>query len=210
VNKFQNLGIVTWLATTVVVLSGLGFVSGCNCCSSGGHSGNLVDKCPEIEKGALPQPHGSFVKAFQNVQKTKAEADDFVIYVNEWFMGELELGPFGQMHLKQIAHRLPEVPFPVTLQSSGNQNVDQERIRIVTQNLAAAGIENAHLRVCIGTPQALDLDGNEAPRMYRQLLTPQTNPDYNNRFNRVAPPGGVLGAPGAAGFLGTGGNFFGY
>ena len=38
------------------------------------------------------------------------------------------------------------------------------------------GITDAQLRVIVGHPKALDLDGNEAPRIYRQMAVPQNSP----------------------------------
>lgn len=207
-----------WLLP-LVVLSGLTLVGGCTCGSFAGRGQHLVNKCPDIEPGALPQPNGSFVKAFQDVQATKAEADDFVIYTNEWFMGETELGPFGQNHLKRIAIRLPKEPVPVVIQESFNPELDQIRQRKVVDALASAGIPDAHLRVIVGPPAALDLDGNEGPRIYRQMLVPQ-NYGYGNNMGRFGGLGGLGGwggmggwGGGGFGFFGGGlggGNFFGY
>lgn len=205
--RFLTSPIPKWMPA-LFLLSALISANGCKSGHPGRKTGSLLNQRPDMETGALPQPHGTVVKGFQKVQADKAEVDDFVIYVNEWFMGGVELGPFGQSHLEQIGQRWPHVPFPVILQNSGDKKLDQVRRLKVIETLTAAGITDAVQRVRVGSSAALDLDGNEAPRIYRQMLTPPTTPAYNNHYNRSSAPGG---SPlGGVGFFGGPGNFFGY
>ena len=52
-----------------------------------------------------PAPNGTFVRQHMLVQTNKAEMDDFVVYLNEWYMGGKELGPYGEYHMAQMAQR---------------------------------------------------------------------------------------------------------
>src|SRR4051794_21266025 len=58
-----------------------------------------------------PEPNGSSVHQWIEAQAAKAEASDFVVFLDEWFKGGTELGPHGHYHLTQMVRRLPTVPF---------------------------------------------------------------------------------------------------
>ncbi len=162
--------------------------------------------CNDVPPGALPQPNGTFVHRFQEVQADKAEADDFVIYANEWFMGGTELGPFGERHVLQIAKRLPQCGYPVVLQPDRNASLNLSRAAHITARLENLGVTDANVRVVVGDPHALDLDGNEAPRIYGQMLQ---NPGLNNNgygnFGNNGFSGGFFNRGGFGGFQGFGG-----
>src|SRR5215471_9857193 len=80
---------------------------------SGCYGGKGVDNCASIEPGAMPQPPDYTVHRILETQAAKAEADDFVVYKHEFFDDGAELGPYGQYHVRLIANRLNQVPFPV-------------------------------------------------------------------------------------------------
>ena len=92
-----------------------------------------VDNCATVPKGAQPAPNGTYVHRVHEVQAAKAEADDFVVYKYEWYLGGCELGPFGKYHLNEMIKRLPFVPFPILIQAhtmDGHLN-EQRRCHIV-------------------------------------------------------------------------------
>jgi hypothetical protein len=171
-----------------------GFSGGTSCsdgsCGSGGtgysgrgslyHSGSPCDTVPP---GALPAQLGASVRAYHKVQKENADLDKYIIYPNEWYMNGTDLGPWGRNHVYLLAKRLKEVnvPVPVTVYASpeGQLN-DIRRVRVV-EYLTRLGVPgDVDARVQVGFPEAVDLDGNEATRIYYQMLIP--NQYQNNGF----------------------------
>jgi hypothetical protein len=174
----------------------------------GGSCFKRIDNCSTIPKGAIPQPYGWFVHGWQNAQASKAEADDFVIYKHEWFKGGTELGPYGSYHIQQILKRLPGVPFPVLLQVETQDPARNEMRRLVIVNyLAQVGVPDAETRVVLGYPEAEGLFGDEAPRIYQQLITRQ-NPFMNmfgGGMGGFGGFGGLNSVPGGGTYSGFGG-----
>ena len=50
----------------------------------------------------MPEPNGAFVHRFQEIQSEKAKAADFVLFLDEWYMGGVLLGPAGSRHLDTL------------------------------------------------------------------------------------------------------------
>src|SRR5262245_62164584 len=107
----KQMGRVRWLKAGLLLP---GLLSGC---ATTGYHSCCVDNCATVPPGAQPAPNGTYVRRFRDLEAAKAEADDFVIYKHEWFMGGKELGPYGTYHVNEIVKRLPFVPFPVMLQA---------------------------------------------------------------------------------------------
>ena len=163
-------------------------------------SRTCFDKCASIIPGSLPNPNGTFMRQFQLVQTNKAEMDDFVVYLHEWYMGGKELGPYGEYHIAQMAQRMPFVPFPVLIQVCPDPVLNECRRRLVIEKLGSAGIMDAATRVQLGRPEAEGLNGPESFRVYQGLL-------FNTGFNFPGGSssfGGYNGF-GAGGFGGIGG-----
>lgn len=155
-----------------------------------------VDNCSTIPPGAIPAPVGTYLHKFIDLQAAKAEADDFVIYNYEWYLGGRDLGPFGRYHLNEIARRLPSVPFPVVVEPSLDYELNEARRQVIVDYLAQYGVPNPQDRVIIAFPQAGGLYGEEAEiRSYLFLLT-----SYGY---------GTLGGFGGLGGFGFGGLGFG-
>ncbi|MCS7016988.1 MAG: hypothetical protein NZM42_12825 [Gemmatales bacterium] len=130
-----------------------------------------VDNCSTIPPGAIPAPVGTYLHKFIDLQAAKAEADDFVIYNYEWYLGGRDLGPFGRYHLNEIARRLPSVPFPVVVEPSLDYELNEARRQVIIDYLAQYGVPNPQDRVIIAFPQAGGLYGDEAEiRSYLFLL----------------------------------------
>jgi hypothetical protein len=153
-----------------------------------------------VPRGLLPAPTGTFTREYYHAQAQKAEADDFVIYNQEWYLGGRDLGPYGAYHVGQIAKRLPEVPFPVVIQPSTDAQLDLARRDLIIMKLAECGIPQPDQRVVLGFPDAEGLYGEEAPFVhYRQF--------FNRNANRGGAGGGFGGIPGfyGVGNIGIGG-----
>lgn len=178
-----------------------GFLTGC--CS---HPNLRVDNCSDIPQGAIPAPNGYFVRKWQSQQITKAEADDFTIYLHEWYKGGTEPGPYGRYHLDNICKRLPSVPFPVVIQPGESDEINAQRRSLVVARLLNSGIADADQRVILARPIPGGTYGDEAERIYNQMIQNQgTNSGFNSPFGFGGGAGGFGG--GFGGFGGFGGGF---
>lgn len=195
----------TWLrrAGSVALMGALTAAAliGCECCTR-----NRLDKCADVTPGALPQPLGSFVHRFQKIQSDKAEADDFVVYLHEWFLGGDKLGPYGEYHVAQIAKRLHEVPFPVVIQMHPDPGLNTVRLMKVGMLLEAAGVQDARTRVVLGNPQAEGMYGDLAPLVYRRMLIMGL---FGGGYGGYGGMGGYGGFGGLGGLGAFGGGAFG-
>ena len=63
-----------------------------------------------------PQPLGAVIDPHIHAMVTNAQASDFIIYQHEFIGSTVQLTSEGQNHLKQIARRLCETPFPVLIE----------------------------------------------------------------------------------------------
>ncbi len=156
------------------------------------------DPCATIPPGALPAPNGSSVRAWFGKQAALAEEDDFVIYSHEWYMGGIQLGPYGQYHVSRIIHRLPSVPFAVILQVDGKPDVILNRRLVIVNALLHAGITDAEQRVVVDFPKAEGLRGDEIPRVFQRGVGGRGSAGGQGNF---LPSGGL----GSSGFGGQGG-----
>lgn len=147
-----------WLSLTLA-----GLTVGC-CCNSVG-----VDRFSEIECGAIPEPPQATVHRFFELQAAKAEADDFVFYRHEFYMDGKDLGPYGQYHLRLVASRLQQVPFPVLVQAVPDPKLNEARRQTVIAALKRAGFEDIEQRVILGFPEAEGLNGEQAEQINAQL-----------------------------------------
>ncbi len=127
----------------------------------------LADRYPP---GPPLAPNESSIDTYTRIEAHKAEADNFVVYDNEWYMGGQQLGPYGTIHATQIAKRLEANPWPVVIQATFDPELDATRRRAYVKYLTDNGIANADTRVMIGFPEAEGLYGEEAPVIYGKLL----------------------------------------
>lgn len=185
-----------WVLVRACLVLGTGAaVVGCkSACSTGecvthhGHHGHLhshpnahLDNCSDIPQGAIPQPLGTFSNAILARQAEKGEADAYVIYSNEWLDGQAALGPYGRDHLVRMIARLPVVSYPIILQLETNYEdpgpidpkmveLTEQRRQALVKTLTEAGIPEAERRVLVGRPWGEGLFGEEAERIYPQLV----------------------------------------
>jgi hypothetical protein len=115
-------------------------------------------------------PLGTAVNAWYEEQANRAEANDFTIYLNEWYMGGLDLGPMGLHHLADIARRAPEVPFPVVIEPHLDAALNEQRRQHIVNALQQQGIGDADARVIVAYPQAEGLYAEEGTRLFYQMF----------------------------------------
>ena len=121
----------SWLAAGATLL---GMVAGCHEHESFVHHKAPVD---------LPAPTGDHVREFEAVQVTKAKATNFVFFLNEWYMGGINLGPMGLRHLQFIIDELHATPRLVYIQPTLDPELDDKRRLTIINALARSGMTDA-------------------------------------------------------------------
>ena len=161
------------------------------CCNGAPHGllDFFHDPCATIPPGAIPSRPGASVRAWNSAMATRAYADRFVIYNNEWFMGGTKLGPRGESHLRQLVAKLAEHPLPVILQPEDPPELTEARRLLLVKNLTAMGVPNAALRVVVDCAEAEGLRGDEAIQAYPRMI----------QAGRTGSSGAGVGGAGAAG-----------
>lgn len=156
---------------------------------------------------APPAPLGTTVQSSLQIQEVNGEASDFVIYEHEFVHGTCGLNPEGESHLRQIAVRAPQVPFPVIVEHSSAEispedpcyvacpTLDAQRRTTIVAALTMMGMAGANERVVSGPALAPGITAGEADRAYNQA-TSRTGVGNGG-------PGGFGG-----GYGGFGGGFF--
>jgi hypothetical protein len=160
------------------------------------------DNCAGVPKGAQPAPVGTYVNKYIQVQESKAETDDFVFYKHMWYRGGTDLGPLGRYQLNMMTARLKNVPFPVVIETSLNEKLDEQRRDVIVALLKMRGYDDPS-RVVVAFPIAEGLFGDEAPRIYNGLIGLYS-------FYGGGLFGNNFGYGGFGGFGGFGGNFGGF
>jgi uncharacterized membrane protein YgcG len=134
-----------------------------------------------------------------DLQEMHGEANDFVLYEHEWVAGTSRLNPAGEAHLRQIAARSGQVPFPVLVENSSEETaamiegcppcdkLDEDRRNVVIAALTLMGVPGASQRVVVAPALAAGLTSAEGEQAY----------------------GGSLRNNGSGGFGGGGGGGFG-
>jgi len=171
--------------------------------------------CKHGDKGGAymgdfqPKPLGTISDPIWQQQEANAEASDFVVYEHEWKGNTVALNDAGVDHIKQIAARAAEVPFPIIIQRSSmspredtqyefpvhpDEELDLQRRAIVVQALAQMGVADAESRVVVSHALAPGFLEFEAERAF-----------YRG-FSGIGGGGGGFGG-GGGGFGGGGGGF---
>ncbi len=130
--------------------------------------------CNDIAPGAIPQPNGTYACRWVHAEKARADQDKFVIYQYEWSADVTKLTSSGQQHVVQIAQGLCQVPFPVVIEPSSDNRLDESRRAVVLQALASSGKPVTPDRVILARPEAEGLYGQEATGTARRLFSTQT------------------------------------
>jgi hypothetical protein len=129
-----------------------------------------------------PAPLGSISDDIWQKQEENAEASDFVIYEHEFIGNTTRLNDAGERHVKQIAARAGQVPFPVMVEPSsmsrrpgdkygypvhGNEKLDMKRRELIVKSLTSMGVQDAEARVVVSPALAPGFEEFEAERAYQ-------------------------------------------
>jgi hypothetical protein len=208
--RFHPPVVVAWAGSVALGLLGgcVPWESGPETCAQHGPSaifhggsadGDRVGGGSHHPPPLVPEPNGAFVHKMEEIQANKAEESDFVFFLDEWYQGGTQLGPHGLYHLGAIVPRLPNVPFPVVVQPTPDAALNENRRQVIVAALAKHGVPEADQRVIVAFPTAEGLYGEEAPRIYLQMIYP-----------RAFGGQGAYGGSGPFGFGGGFGGFGGY
>jgi len=148
--------------------------------------GNLFGCSTTYEKVAgmgdiTPKPLGMISDDHWRMQESNAEASDFVIYEHEWTSNSTNMNDAGKEHLKQIAVRAAEVPFPILIERSSmsarpgtkyhfpvhnDEELDLQRRALIVTALAQLGVADAEERVTISPALTPGFQSYEGERAY--------------------------------------------
>jgi hypothetical protein len=151
------------------------------------------------DPGQEPSPNGTSVNAWYEEHANRAEADDFTIHLNEWYMGGMDLGPYGLHHLGVMLRRLHEVPFPIIISPHLDSAMNERRRQLIVKTLEQQGVGDAEQRVAIAYPQAEGLYAEEGVFVYYDMFQNRSGYNGNGGFGAGGRRGG-----GAFGGIGNG------
>lgn len=134
-------------------------------------------------------PPGVSVGAQFETQASNALASRFVVYRHEWLANFTDgnyreeprivgnakpedltkLTRSGVQHLQIIASNLGRVDYPVILEPSWNDELDEQRRQIVTEQLMSLLPEGANVNVVVAQPNEEGLRGPEAVNTFKRV-----------------------------------------
>jgi hypothetical protein len=130
-----------------------------------------------------PAPLGTVSDPFWQKHEENAEASDFVIHEHEFIGNTARLNEAGEQHVKSIAARVAETPFPVLVQPSSmsqqagdtygfpvhnNHELDMQRRALIVRALNHMGVDDAEDRVVVSPALAPGFEQFEAERAYHR------------------------------------------
>ncbi len=143
-----------WVALAAV--ASVSFLAGCQ------HSGSY-----DLPARYIPEPAGTRQAVLLEMQATKGERGDFVVYNYAWVPGETVLGDYGQRQVRELVPRIPREPFPLLIEPSGDSKLDHARREALVEHLLIQGIEDAEAVVVVRQPTAHYLYGGAGARHAR-------------------------------------------
>ena len=169
------------LRKTSLVMAGAALMLNSGCLAPWKYNTHYVAQLPCADP---PPPLGSMtVDPFFQKQEEHGEASDFVVYEHE-FMGDTNrLNTAGEDHLRQIAARLGDVPYPVIVEESSlasrcetkhkfpvhnDPQLDMQRREVVARALELMGAPDANSRVVVGPALTPGFRQFEATRAYNE------------------------------------------
>ena len=171
------------LRKTSLAISGAIVMLNCGCIAPWKYQTHYVGVLPCANP---PAPLGSVtVDPFFQKQEQNGEASDFVVYEHEFVEGTNRLNAAGEDHLRQIAARLGEVPYPVIVEQSSltarsetihkfpvhnDPQLDLHRREVVARALELMGAPDAESRVVVGRSLTPGYQQFEATRAYNQAI----------------------------------------
>jgi hypothetical protein len=184
----------------------IGAIAIAGCCHGGKHG--KCDKCAFMGD-IQPKPLGTISDPIWQQQESNAEASDFVVHEHEWTGNSIVLNAAGVEHVKQIAARSAEVPFPIIVERSsmspkantryqfpvhGDEELDMQRRTLLVQALAQMGVADAEQRVLVAPALTPGFQEFEAERAYMRGFS-----GYGFGGGGGAFGGGLGGAGGVGG-----------
>ncbi len=158
------------------------------------HKGVLnVDACADIPCGAIPEPPGSKICAWETIQATQAAADQSVLYISDFVGTTTQLSPAATQRIGRLVQAGAAENLPWVIESSDDSDLDATRANALVEALAELGV--APIDVTIGTPAALGLRGPQAER-----IAGNAGRNRNSISNSRARTGGRNGGFGFGGF----------
>ena len=167
-------------------------------------TGCCRDKCDYLD-GFEPQPIGTISDPIWQTQEFNAEASDFVIHEHEFVGNTPRMNKAGEVHVKQIAARAADLPFPIIVEQSfmsppandpegfpvhGNDELDARRRQVIVSALSANGVSDAEKRVVIAPALTPGFEGFEAERAYQNGFSRRMFGGFGGGFGGIGGGGG--------------------
>lgn len=133
-------------------------------------AGCREQKSEDIPPGAMPLPLGSSVREFNHRQATKGRADSYVFYRYEWSLETAQLTDWGRRHLSRVLSTVHRESFPVIIETSGDERLDEARRRVIIAALAQHQLDYPERRVLVSHPNSLDISGDEGVIIQQQFI----------------------------------------
>jgi hypothetical protein len=183
-----------WTGALWLILCALTANAGCH---------NGPEPCNDIAPGAIPQPNGTYACQWIHGERARADQDNFVIYEYEWAADGRNLTTFGQQHVARIAQGLTQVPFPVVIEPSSDQRVNEGRRMAVLEALACCHVQIIPDRVILGRSEAEGLYGQEAPGIERGMFGTSSGGQQGTGPMLGGATGSTMGGISTSGFGGS-------
>jgi hypothetical protein len=144
----------------------------------------------------VPPPLGANVRTANDVMRSNALGEYFVVYREDWLANTANLNESGERHLGGIIRRLGMAGAPVKVEPSGIPALDALRRAAVSDMLIQAGVppQDAIARVVVGGTRAEGLRDASIEALYFRGATIYS--------------GGMYGGGGYGGAFGGGGGIY--
>jgi hypothetical protein len=169
--------------------------------------GCCKDKCAYMQP-LHPAPLGTISDQVWRAQETNAEASDFVIHEHEFSGNTSRLNSAGESHVRQVAARMDETPFPVIIELSsmsrrdgtkhgypvhGDPELDKRRRELIVHTLTALGAQDVDNRVIVGPALTPGFEQSEGETAYYRGINAGRNGGGGGRGGFGGGGGGGFG-----------------
>lgn len=120
--------------------------------------------------GALNQPVGTLTRQWQAAQVDKAQEHGLVLYQAAWVGDSDQLGPAAKGRLAEFCHQESCGEALVTLETSHNQSLDEQRRQAILNFASSHGVSLDPELIAFAAPDSNLLYGEEAVRLSREMM----------------------------------------
>ena len=191
-HRYQDRYAAAILAGVIALIA----ISGCRtnnvCDERSTRSGLGCANCEDIPRGAIPQPLGSYVCAWQRSHAQEADRDDYVLYSYQFGCGGDRLTPDGERHVRKLMSDPNAVIRPLIVETVDDAELAARRRSSVISYLAHLGVVGPEELVRIGESRAEGLLGQEAQGISRRITSQSSSASGRGGQQSSFGGGGIL------------------